>query len=55
MHPFRRAVEERDEAAIQGCFRAVVFTSPVAFKLCRRPITAHPARCVAGLRDSTIL
>jgi hypothetical protein len=33
MHPFRTAVEERDEAAIQAMLAdTVVFTSPVAFK-----------------------
>jgi len=33
MHPFRKAVEERDEKAIQEMLaEAVVFTSPVAFK-----------------------
>jgi hypothetical protein len=32
-HPFRKAVEERDEAAIQALLADdVVFTSPVAFK-----------------------
>ncbi|MGW4326447.1 nuclear transport factor 2 family protein [Nocardia sp. NPDC004573] len=33
MHPFRAAVEARDEAAIEALLAdAVVFTSPVAFK-----------------------
>jgi hypothetical protein len=33
MHPFRTAVEKRDEAAIQAMLAdTVVFTSPVAFK-----------------------
>ena len=33
MHPFRKAVEERDEAAIEAMLAEnVVFTSPVAFK-----------------------
>jgi hypothetical protein len=33
MHPFRKAVEDRDEAAIQALLADnVVFTSPVAFK-----------------------
>ena len=33
MHPFRKAVEERDEAAIQALLADnVVFTSPVAFQ-----------------------
>ena len=42
MHPFRRAVEERDEAAIQALLADdVVFTSPVAFKpYVGKPITA---------------
>ena len=32
-HPFRKAVEERDEAAIEALLAEnVVFTSPVAFK-----------------------
>ena len=52
-HPFRKAVEEHDEAAIQALLADnVVFTSPVAFKpYVGKPITAaHPARRVAGLR-----
>lgn len=33
MHPFRKAVEERDSAAIEALLAEdVVFTSPVAFK-----------------------
>jgi len=42
MHPFRRAVEARDEAAIQALLADdVVFTSPVAFKpYVGKPITA---------------
>ena len=42
MHPFRKAVEDRDEAAIQGLLADdVVFTSPVAFKpYVGKPITA---------------
>jgi len=42
MHPFRKAVEERDEAAIQAMLADdVVFTSPVAFKpYVGKPITA---------------
>ncbi|MDX2297488.1 MULTISPECIES: nuclear transport factor 2 family protein [Streptomyces] len=33
MHPFRKAVEDRDEAAIEALLAEnVVFTSPVAFK-----------------------
>ena len=42
MHPFRKAVENRDEAAIQAMLADdVVFTSPVAFKpYVGKPITA---------------
>jgi SnoaL-like protein len=42
MHPFRKAVEDRDEAAIQALLADdVVFTSPVAFKpYAGKPITA---------------
>jgi SnoaL-like domain len=42
MHPFRKAIEERDEAAIQAMLAdTVVFTSPVAFKpYVGKPITA---------------
>jgi hypothetical protein len=41
-HPFRKAVEDRDEAAIQATLADdVVFTSPVAFKpYVGKPITA---------------
>ena len=41
MHPFRRAVEARDEAAILAMLSdTVVFTSPVAFKpYVGKPIT----------------
>jgi SnoaL-like domain len=41
-HPFRKAIEDRDEAAIQAMLAdAVVFTSPVAFKpYVGKPITA---------------
>ena len=41
MHPFRRAVEARDEAAILAMLAdTVVFTSPVAFKpYVGKPIT----------------
>jgi hypothetical protein len=48
MHPFRRAVEERDEAAIQALLADdVVFTSPVAFKpYVGKPITAAILRGV---------
>lgn len=42
MHPFRKAVEDRDEQAIQALLSDnVVFTSPVAFKpYVGKPITA---------------
>src|SRR5436309_14315382 len=42
MHPFRKAVEDRDEAAIQALLAEdVVFSSPVAFKpYVGKPITA---------------
>ncbi|HXS86544.1 MAG TPA: nuclear transport factor 2 family protein [Mycobacterium sp.] len=42
MHPFRKAVEDRDEAAVQALLADdVVFTSPVAFKpYVGKPITA---------------
>jgi SnoaL-like domain len=48
MHPFRKAVEERDEAAIQALLADdVVFTSPVAFKpYVGKPITAALLRGV---------
>jgi hypothetical protein len=48
MHPFRKAVEERDVAAIQAMLAdAVVFTSPVAFKpYVGKPITAAILRGV---------
>jgi hypothetical protein len=48
MHPFRRAIEERDEAAIQAMLAdTVVFTSPVAFKpYVGKPITAAILRGV---------
>jgi hypothetical protein len=48
MHPFRKAVEERDEAAIQALLAdGVVFTSPVAFKpYVGKPITAAILRGV---------
>ncbi|MEZ0351190.1 nuclear transport factor 2 family protein [Mycobacterium sp. pR1184] len=48
MHPFRRAVEDRDEAAIQALLSDnVVFTSPVAFKpYVGKPITAAILRGV---------
>jgi hypothetical protein len=47
-HPFRKAVEERDEAAIQALLADdVVFTSPVAFKpYVGKPITAALLRGV---------
>lgn len=48
MHPFRKAVEERDEKAIQDMLaETVVFTSPVAFKpYVGKPITAAILRGV---------
>jgi hypothetical protein len=48
MHPFRKAVEEGDEAAIQALLADdVVFTSPVAFKpYVGKPITAALLRGV---------
>ena len=48
MHPFRQAVEDRDEAAIQALLADdVVFTSPVAFKpYAGKPITAAILRGV---------
>jgi hypothetical protein len=47
-HPFRKAVEERDEAAMQALLAEdVVFTSPVAFKpYVGKPITAAILRGV---------
>jgi SnoaL-like domain len=47
-HPFRKAVEERDEAAIQAMLADNVrFTSPVAFKpYAGKPITAAILRGV---------
>ncbi|UQC02545.1 nuclear transport factor 2 family protein [Mycobacterium intracellulare] len=48
MHPFRTAVEERDEQAIQAMLaETVVFTSPVAFKpYAGKPITTAILRGV---------
>jgi hypothetical protein len=48
IHPFRKAVEERDEAAIQAMLAdTVVFTSPVSFKpYIGKPITAALLRGV---------
>ncbi len=48
MHPFRTAVEARDDAAIQALLAdTVVFTSPVAFKpYVGKPITAAILRGV---------
>ena len=48
MHPFRKAIEERDEAAIQALLADdVMFTSPVAFKpYVGKPITAAILRGV---------
>src|SRR6201998_1782387 len=47
-HPFRKAIEARDEAAIQALLADdVVFTSPVAFKpYVGKPITAALLRGV---------
>jgi hypothetical protein len=47
-HPFRKAVEEQDEAAIEAMLADdVVFTSPVAFKpYVGKPITAAILRGV---------
>ncbi|BBZ46558.1 nuclear transport factor 2 family protein [Mycobacterium parmense] len=48
MHPFRKAVEERDEGAIQAMLAdTVTFTSPVAFKpYVGKPLTAAILRGV---------
>ncbi|BBY03412.1 nuclear transport factor 2 family protein [Mycobacterium seoulense] len=48
MHPFRKAVEERDERGMQALLAdGVVFTSPVAFKpYVGKPITAAILRGV---------
>ncbi|WP_292975269.1 nuclear transport factor 2 family protein [Mycobacterium sp.] len=48
MHPFRKAVEDRDEAAVEALLADnVVFTSPVAFKpYVGKPITAAILRGV---------
>lgn len=48
MHPFRAAVEARDEAAIEALLADdVVFTSPVAFKpYPGKPLTAAILRAV---------
>jgi hypothetical protein len=48
MHPFRKAVQDRDEAAIQALLADnVVFTSPVVFKpYVGKPITAAILRGV---------
>ena len=48
LHPFRKAIEERDEAAIPAMLAdTVVFTSPVAFKpYVGKPITAAILRGV---------
>lgn len=49
LHPFRKAIEERDEPAVQAMLAdSVVFTSPVAFKpYVGKPITAAILRGVA--------
>ncbi|WP_433714293.1 nuclear transport factor 2 family protein [Nocardia sp. CA-084685] len=51
MHPFRAAVETRDEAAIEALLADdVVFTSPVAFKpYPGKAITAAILRAVIGV------
>lgn len=48
MHPFRKAVEDRDEKAIEAMLaETVVFTSPVAFKpYAGKPITTAILRGV---------
>ncbi|QUR65819.1 nuclear transport factor 2 family protein [Mycobacterium spongiae] len=48
MHPFRKAVEERDEAAVQAMLADdVVFTSPVSYQpYVGKPITAAILRGV---------
>jgi hypothetical protein len=48
MHPFRKAVEDRDEVAVQAMLAdTVVFTSPVAFRpYVGKPITAAILRGV---------
>jgi len=53
MHPFRQAVEARDEAAIEALLAEdVVFTSPVAFKpYPGKPITAAILRGVMRVFD----
>jgi hypothetical protein len=53
MHPFRAAVEDRDEAAIEALLADdVVFTSPVAFKpYVGKPITAAILRGVLRVFD----
>jgi hypothetical protein len=54
MHPFRKAVEDRDEAAIQALLADdVVFTSPVAFKpYAGKPITAAILRGVLRIFEN---
>ncbi|WP_306362936.1 nuclear transport factor 2 family protein [Nocardia sp. CC227C] len=51
MHPFRAAVEARDEAAVEALLAdTVVFTSPVAFQPYRgKAITAAILRAVIGV------
>ena len=53
MHPFRKAVEARDETAIEALLADdVVFTSPVAFKpYLGKPITAAILRGVMRVFD----
>ena len=51
MHPFRKAVEARDMAAVEAMLADdVVFTSPVAFKpYPGKPLTAEILRAVLGV------
>ncbi|MGW4996486.1 nuclear transport factor 2 family protein [Streptomyces hydrogenans] len=53
MHPFRQAVERRDEAAIEALLAEdVVFTSPIAFKpYPGKAITAAILRAVMRVLD----
>ena len=53
MHPFRKAVEARDEAAMAALLADdVVFTSPVAFKAYPgKPVTAAILRAVLRILE----